>query len=147
MKITEALLRDHKVFYSQFEDLENALLSHSALPEIESQIDALTASLETHAQLEDELLFAALEPYIGQTGPLAVMRMEHSEIENTFAELQQAADYAATEEWVSHLLQVARPHFAKEEQVLFPTAEQVLDSNTLEQLGAQFSNRRRVVMI
>jgi hemerythrin-like domain-containing protein len=48
---------------------------------------------------------------------------------------------------VSHLLEVARLHFAKEEQSLFPMAEQVLDSDTLEQLGVQFANRRRVVMI
>ncbi len=147
MKITEALRRDHKVFYNQFQDLENALLSQEGPPEIESQLDALTAALETHAQLEDELLFAALEPYLGPMGPLAVMRTEHTEIENTLGQLQEAAGFAVTEQRVSHLLQVARPHFAKEEQILFPTAEQVLDPDTLEELGAKFNNRRRVVMI
>jgi hemerythrin-like domain-containing protein len=42
---------------------------------------------------------------------------------------------------------VARQHFAKEETILFPMAEQVLSLAELEELGAQFDARRRVVMI
>jgi CRP-like cAMP-binding protein/hemerythrin-like domain-containing protein len=147
MKITEALLRDHQVFHGQFEDLERALRSGTAWSEIEAQIDVLNAALETHAELEDELLFSALEPHIGPMGPLAVMRMEHDEIENAFFQLQESADPAEREGVVTHLLEVARSHFAKEEQILFPMADQELDSNALEQLGVQFANRRRIVMI
>lgn len=147
MKITEALLRDHKMFYEEFGDLEKAFQSGASLPEIEAQLESLSTALDIHAQLEDELLFAAMEPIIGPTGPLTVMRMEHSEIENIFSLLQESSDVATTEGFISRLLEVARPHFAKEEQILFPMAEKVLDPNTLEQLGVQFSNRRRVVMI
>jgi regulator of cell morphogenesis and NO signaling len=140
-------MRDHQVFRGQFEDLEKGLRSGAAWSEIEEQLDALNAALETHAELEDELLFSALEPIIGPVGPLAVMRMEHEAIGNIFFQLQESADLAVKEGIVTHLLEIARPHFAKEEQILFPMAEQQLDSNTLEQLGAQFANRRRIVMI
>lgn len=147
MKITEALLRDHQVFRSEFQDLEKALQSGAPQSEIEAQLDALNAALDVHSQLEDELLFAAMEPHIGPTGPLAVLRMEHGEIEEAFSRVQESADFAATSGLLSHLLEVARPHFAKEEQILLPMAEQVLDTNTLEELGVQFAKRRRVVMI
>jgi hemerythrin-like domain-containing protein len=147
MKITEALLRDHQLFYGQFEELEKTAQSGAALSEIQAKLDSLNVALETHAQLEDELLFSAMEPYTGPTGPLAVMRMEHGEIENVFSQLQESADLVATEELVEHLLEIARLHFAKEEQMLFPIAEQALDPNILDQLGVQFANRRRVVMI
>ncbi|NIN68730.1 MAG: hypothetical protein GTO63_29295 [Anaerolineae bacterium] len=45
-----------------------------------------------------------------------------------------------------HVIQVAREHFAKEEQILYPIAEQVLDTDTLTQLGRQWAERRGVVI-
>jgi iron-sulfur cluster repair protein YtfE (RIC family) len=147
LKITQVLLRDHQFFYGQFGELEKALQSGTALSEIQAQLDSLNVALETHAQLEDELLFSAMEPYTGSAGPLTVMRMEHGEIENVLSQLQESQDLLATKGLVSHLLEVTRLHFAKEEQMLFPMAEQALDPNTLNQLGVQFAERRRVVMI
>jgi regulator of cell morphogenesis and NO signaling len=158
MKITEALVRDHRSFRTEFEDLEQALKSGAQPEEIEEQLNVLTATLDTHAQLEDELLFALLEPQMEMAGALAGMRTDHGDIQAASlmcrslrqeeVQLQQTADGAATTaEAVNQLLKVARPHFAKEEQILFPMAERLLDANTLEQLGVQFTNRRRMMMI
>lgn len=146
MKITAVLLRDHQTFYGQFDALESGLLKPAG-SEIRSQVAELSGSLGTHARLEDELLFTTLEPFIGGMGPLGVMRIEHEEIERTLTQLQEPADSAATEDLVRQLVDVARQHFAKEETILFPMAEQVLSLAELEELGAQFDARRRVVMI
>ncbi len=142
MKMTEALLRDHAMFYRQFDGLEQALQAASAPGAIEAQVQVLDGALETHARLEDELLFAALEPQLGGMGPLGVMRMEHDEIDRTLAELRDQAGGAETAAGVRHLLETVRLHFAKEEQVLFPMAEQLLGDDRLEELGSEFVRRR-----
>ena len=41
-----------------------------------------------------------------------------------------------------HLIDVARPHFAKEEDVLFPMAETALPEATLLRLGEEWASRR-----
>lgn len=145
MKITEALLGEHGVFYAQFDHLEQAVPAASALELVQSQAALLTAALATHAGLENELLFSALDPHLGQMGPLAVMRMEHDEIENTLGQVQEARDLAQAQHLVLHAMRVARDHFAKEEQVLFPMAHQVLDEERLAQLGTQWAERRGVI--
>jgi regulator of cell morphogenesis and NO signaling len=147
MKLTEALLRDHETFYQQFEALEQTRRASDTFGDLGAQLRQLGAPLETHAHLEDELLFAALEPYLGELGPLAVMRMEHAEIENSLAQLQTAPEGQAQAELVNHLIATARAHFAKEEQILFPTADQVLTDDVLQNLGAQFEQRRFSVVI
>lgn len=147
MKIIELLLRDHQEFYSQFDQLEESLHTAGRAAEISAQLSELSTALQTHAQLEDELLFATLEPYIGAMGPLTVMRLEHSAIEDAFAQLQVATGANEIEQLVTHLLTVARSHFTKEEQILFPLSEQVLSVETLDELGGQFMQRRGTVVI
>lgn len=145
MKIIEALLGEHGVFYAQFDHLERTVPAAPALELVQSQAALLTAALATHAGLENELLFSALDPHLGQMGPLAVMRMEHDEIESTLGQVQEARDLAQAQRLVLHAVRVARDHFAKEEQVLFPMAQQVLDGERLAQLGAQWAERRSVM--
>jgi len=146
MKIIDALLGEHGVFYAQFDHLEETVPASVSLAKVQSQAAVLTAALATHAGLENELLFSTLDPHLGQMGPLAVMRMEHDEIENTLGQVQEAQDLAQAQRLVLHAVRVARDHFAKEEQVLFPMAHQVLDENTLTQLGARWAERRHVMI-
>lgn len=146
MKIIEALLGEHGVFYAQFDHLEQTVPAAPTLELVQSQAALLTAALATHAGLENELLFSALDPHLGQMGPLAVMRMEHDEIENTLDHVQAAQDLARAQRLALHAVRVARDHFAKEEQVLFPMAHQVLDESTLTQLGDQWAERRHVTI-
>lgn len=146
MKITDALTGEHGVFYAQFDHLEQAVPAAEALAQVQDQAALLAAGLKPHAHLENELLFAALDPNMGPTGPVAVMRMEHEEIESTLARVQEARDLAEARELVLHAVQVARQHFAKEEQVLFPMAERMLGVEVLAHLGAQWAERRGVLV-
>lgn len=146
MKIIEALLGEHGVFYAQFDHLEQAAPAAESLAQVQSQTALLAAALATHAGLENELLFTALDPHLGQMGPLAVMRMEHDEIENTLGQVQATQDLAQAQRLVLHAVRVARDHFAKEEQVLFPMAEQMLGAEGLTQLGTRWAERRHVMI-
>lgn len=147
MRITDALLGEHGVFYAQFEHLAEALPRTRNVEEVHSLAAFLAAALGPHAHLEDELLFSALEPYLGTAGgPLRVMRSEHDEIEGALDRVQQVHELEAARNLVRRALTVAREHFAKEEHVLFPMAAQFLGDNRLAELGAAWAQRRDVMV-
>lgn len=144
MKITEALRGEHGVFYAQFHSLKQTVPTAKTVEQVQALVTVLATALEQHAQLEDTLLFTALDPHIGQMGPLAVMRMEHDEIEQTLARSQASQDPTEAKNLALHAVQVALAHFAKEEQVLFPMAERTLNADTLTQLGKRWAEQRGV---
>ncbi len=146
MKITDAFLGEHGAFYAQFDYLEKVVPVAETLVQLQSPAALVAAALETHARLEDELLFSALDPHMGQMGPLTVMRMEHEEIENILARVQEVQDLVEAQRLVLNVIQVARDHFAKEEQILFPAADHMLGVESLAQLGKQWATQRRVVI-
>ncbi len=139
--ITEALLGEHGVIYPQLAHLEQVAFDSPAGVRVQAAL--LAAGLATHAQTEDDLLFVPLEEHLGPNGgPLAVMRMEHEQVEGTLAELQQIDDVGEAKALAARLASIAREHFAKEEQVLFPMAQQVLGEDRLHQLGEEWVRRR-----
>ncbi len=146
MKLTDALRGEHGVFYAQFDHLEQAVPAVEDLAVLKSQAAMLAAALATHAQLEEELLFQALDPHLSEMGPLAVMRAEHEEVEAGLSEIPAFTDLAEAQQRLLRVVEVARQHFAKEEQILFMLADQSLDTKTLNELGAKWAERRGVMI-
>lgn len=145
MKLTQALLGEHGVFYAQFEHLENIIPQCQSLDLVQGLGSMLTAALETHACMEDHLLFTSLESHPGlASGPLPVMRQEHDQIEQLLASVQDLPEVDEAKNSLLGALRVAREHFAKEEQVLFPAAEQILGAGPLEELGEMWAQKRQV---
>ena len=147
MKITDALLGEHAVFYTQFDYLEQFAPSVTDHPLVKSLGAMLAAALASHARLEEELLFTTLEPHIGSTGPLAVMRMDHDEIEKSLEHLPATQDVDQARELLLQIVAIAREHFAKEERMLYPIATQMLSAETLIDLGAQWAYARRIILL
>lgn len=145
MKITDALLGEHAVLYALFDHMETAVSAAESLPVVQAQAAMLAAALESHAHIEDALLFTALEPQIGPIGPLVVMRMEHDQIEEILAQLPQMAELNAAQQLLLQLIQMVRGHFQKEEQALFLIAHRTLTPETLEGLGEAWAARRAPV--
>jgi hemerythrin-like domain-containing protein len=146
MKITDALLGEHGVFYVQFRHLEEVLPQQRDLALVQAQGALLAAALETHAHLEGELLFSTLEPHLGQGGPLAVMRLEHQQIEGGLARLPEVGDLGQARQLLLQVVETARGHFAKEEQIIYPMAHQALGEAKLEELGGLWAAQREVVV-
>lgn len=139
--ITDALLGEHGVIYALLEHLTSR--PFASAEEARIQAAELAAGLATHARIEDDLLFVALEAELGPNGgPLAVMRAEHAEVEATLERLTQVEDVQEAEALAGRLVTVAREHFEKEEQVLFPMAEQLLGEEALRSLGEQWAAQR-----
>jgi hemerythrin-like domain-containing protein len=145
MKITQGFLGEHAVFYAQFSHLEKAVPTADNLGEVLAQTALLDAALESHANLEEELLFVHLEPHLGtQGGPLAVMRAEHDEIKGGLSQLPQLQNLDEAQNLLLHIIAVAREHFAKEERILYQMAEQTLGEEKLTQLGSEWARQRNV---
>ncbi len=146
MKLTDALLGEHGAIYALFDYVERELPQLETLNDVQRIGGVLAAVLVSHARIEDSMLFPALETQLGTAGPLAVMRQEHDEIDGTLQEVLSAETPDVAEERVKHALQVARDHFAKEEQVLFEMAQHVLPEQELVELGCRWADARRVAV-
>jgi len=145
MKITEALYGEHGPLYALLRHCEESAPLWE-LADITLAGRCLESALLSHAEIEDALLFAAVEPRLPPAGPVAVMRAEHEEIDRFLASLRAADDEAGARRSLLNAVSTARDHFAKEEQILFPLAEQLLDAEELARLGAIWAERRGVAI-
>ena len=140
MLITDALLGEHAVFYLFLGHIDQALHALDSLSALQHRFAAF--ALETHADLEDELLFNALEPHLStQAGPLAALRFEHSQIIDLFGKIESAADLNSARVFARQLFPIVRGHFQKEEQALFQMAARFLSKNELSALDGQCGER------
>lgn len=146
MKLTDALLGEHGVLYALFDRIEAVAATATSVAQIQEATAALSAVILSHANLEEELLFPALETYMGTTGPLAVMRSEHDEIEDALRQVEEARELDDGADCVARALNIARDHFQKEEEVLFSMARQTLDEETQIRLGKAWAEARRVTI-
>ncbi|MBK8207041.1 MAG: hemerythrin domain-containing protein [Planctomycetes bacterium] len=92
-----------------------------------------------HIAIENDILFPEFEERTGMrdVGPTAVMRHEHVEIKHAVDEIVQSAaskDSEALQRWHANLLGVLVEHNMKEEQILYPGTDRMLDDATREQL-------------
>jgi len=144
MDIVQALLGEHGALYAQFDYLEEAIPRQS-LSALQAQADVLAAALQSHARLEDELLFASLEPILGAGSPeLLGMRMMHEDIDRGLESCRAATDDAGAQGDLLGVIGLARQHFLGEEQVLFPLAQARIPHATRDALGAEWAARRGV---
>ena len=151
MKITEYLSCQHFVFLEQLSFLEELKTSQSVnngtgLKEI---VFTIAHAVEKHGELEEQFLFPELEPYLGkEAGPLAVMELEHNEIRKITSVLQETHDSRIIRIEAAKFIAFLRDHIAKEEKVLFPMAEDLVNHQKLEAAGkaAYTCDRMRIAL-
>lgn len=142
MKITDALLGEHAVFYAQFTECERSVADVD-LVSLKREAAVIASALESHARLENELLFVELAQRSG-VPMFQVMEQEHGVIENMLAQIQDARDAERARVLVLDVIEAARLHFMKEERMAFPTAEQLLGQTELMRLGERWAEARGV---
>lgn len=107
------------------------------LRELRLNIEAFMADMDSHSLWEDQVLFPMVQEYTGKDmGPVAVMEHEHElakmNVQRFLDQTESLPETVGAEEAkeaASYLLQVyviLNDHFKKEEEVLFPLAEQML---------------------
>lgn len=142
MQIIAALLNEHRLLYTQFDELEQRLPTLTTLPQLQRKVALLGAALHRHATLEDQLLFTALTPQLGAINPLAMMRGEHKGISHLLTALPQMQNLRKAHAGVQFLLEVARMHCAREEQLLYPLTQSTLSNKELQRLAEIWTMQR-----
>ncbi|MFA9461938.1 hemerythrin domain-containing protein [Thiohalorhabdus methylotrophus] len=128
--ITAFFQDDHRRLDGLFEAYQDARAL--GIPEPLDRFDAFAEGLRRHIGWEEERLFPVFEAHMGMqmAGPTAVMRREHREIEAVLDEIRRAladgwvGNLAEPEERLRELLS---SHNGKEEQVLYPAIDNLLD--------------------
>lgn len=86
-------------------------------------------NMARHFRMEEEVLFPALLDAGGPQGPVQVMHMEHAQINELIEQMAGAINSRNSKEYgglSETLLIVMQQHNLKEEQMLYPIADQIL---------------------
>lgn len=147
MKITEALLAEHLVFHSMFDQIE------ATTPELKSsvQVKVLAALLESmlkaHSDIEDELFLGPLDHCFEQIGQRDSFLEEHQEVSDRLHLVQSATRTKQAQQLLLQAVAHCRKHFDREERLVFPLAEQVLKEATLSELGQSWLDQRNRAVV
>jgi hemerythrin-like domain-containing protein len=145
MKITEALQAEHLVFHNLFDHVEKAAPELKTLGELKVVTALLQAVLEAHSRTEDDLFIGPMEHCFEQIGQRETFHDEHEAIDQTLAQIRKATQLRKARELLQGLIVSCRQHFDKEERIVFPMAEQLLKSKTLNELGQTWMDQRKSV--
>lgn len=140
--LASALEREHR-------EIDQAIETYLAGPDgREARVASLTramTALRRHIFLEEEFLFPPLRD-AGFVAPIFVMLREHGELWRTMEtldrELAEETDSHAVEGRCKWLLAQLAQHNSKEEPILYPHADSVLDAPAGEQLRAFLGSGR-----
>jgi hemerythrin-like domain-containing protein len=147
MKITEALYAEHMVFHSMFDHIEAKISQLRTLAEIKAMAQMLEAMLKAHSDTEDDLFMGPLEHCFEQIGQRDSFLEEHREMNESLKLVQKAARSKEAQRLFLAAVAHSRRHFEREERLVFPLAERVLKSETLNELGQIWLHQRTQVAV
>jgi len=120
--VTDFMGKDHDrldEIFAQFRQIK-----HTEPEKAKALITEFKSGLERHIIWEEEILFPLFEEKTGMvnTGPTAVMRMEHQQIKGFLGKIHTSVmnNDMQTDDLESSLLQVLTAHNQKEESILYP---------------------------
>lgn len=135
MKITEALIVEHTVFTTLFDQIERVLPELTALAEVKLLAALVEGLLHRHGGKEDSLAYLALDHVLEEQGELTRLHHDHQEIDARLEQVRAASDLEAARQLLKAALLASREHFRREERTAFPLIERKLQSETLTELG------------
>jgi hemerythrin-like domain-containing protein len=142
MKITEALFAEHLVFHNLFDHIEAQAPRLRTLAEVRTLAAAAEKMLKAHSDTEDELFIGPLEHCFEQIGQRETFHQEHEEIEENLERIQASRQVKQARELLLATIEACRKHFDKEERIVFPMAEELLNAKTLTSLGDTWMQQR-----
>ena len=130
--IKEYLTSDHRKCDGIFAAMEDK--AASSLSEAKELTQEFVDDMERHFQMEERVMFAEFEAKTGMTeGPTAMMRMEHVQMRNLMNGLLEAISIDDKDKFFSvseTLMILLQQHNMKEEQMLYPMAQQHLSAES-----------------
>lgn len=146
MKITDILRAEHSVFHHLFDHIEATAPRLKTLGEVKSLAVLIEKVMAPHSKTEDDLFIEPLEHCFEQLGQRDTFHDEHEQIDAMLAKVGKARELKVARKLLLGVITAARAHFDKEERIVFPMAEQVLNSTTLSSLGKEWMKRREAAL-
>ncbi len=144
MKITEALVAEHTIFLSVFDQIERALPTLTTPAEVRTMAGVIEGFLEGHGKTETNLAYLALDHVLEHNGELNRMHQDHHEIDDRLRQVHTARSCAEARRLLRLAIKASREHFAGEERNVFPLLEKLLQEETLTELGRSWMRREAV---
>lgn len=139
MTILEFLAAEHRSCDDNFAVVEEAAQGGDAA-RCRHEFQQFQAAMEQHFQREEQALFPTFEQTTGNAmGPTRVMRLEHQQMRDTLAEMDDALGKDDLAEFLGQsetLLILMQQHNIKEEQVLYPMCDRFLANNAAAVIAA-----------
>lgn len=147
MSIIEIMQVEHGFLCSQIEIIERMLPQTASQAEIRAQLLLFITALESHAMLEEKLLFRELETHLGADGTVISLRdnMGHHELLQALEYLYSQEDLEKSRQMLPSILFSIRKHFQAEEREMFRLAKSVIPDWQLQDLGKNWMAQRSVL--
>ena len=131
--ILEFMSKDHDSLDNLFEEFNK--LRKSDISRAKSLFLEFSVGLQAHIAWEEDILFPIFERGTGMydTGPTAVMRMEHGHIKNFLEEISGKVLADELDELGIKLLEVLGSHNQKEENILYPAIDNLTNEQEKKQ--------------
>jgi len=130
--IKEYLTSDHRRCDEIFAQMEDK--ASGTLDDARELVQEFIADMEHHFQMEERVMFLEFETKTGMTqGPTAMMRQEHTQMRGLMSQLLEAIDADNRDKFFGlseTLMILLQQHNMKEEQMLYPMAEQHLSAES-----------------
>ncbi len=130
--IKEYLTQDHSRCDELFAEMEDA--AHKDISVAKEPYQKFADATHRHFQMEEKVMFVEFETKTGMTeGPTQMMRHEHTQMRNLIAQMAEAIDAGDKDKFFSiseTLMILLQQHNMKEEQMLYPMAQQHLSAES-----------------
>ncbi|ROR29529.1 hemerythrin domain-containing protein [Inmirania thermothiophila] len=137
-EISSFMTRDHRDCDELFAAAENAV-HEGDWEAARERFAAFADALRRHLDMEEQVLFPEIEERTGMVGgPTQVMRIEHQQMRDVIAAMEQAVADEDADEYLGQaetLMILMQQHNMKEEQILYPMSDQALGGDAAEVLG------------
>ena len=138
MKVTDAIALEHAILLRVFDEVERVLPRLRSAAEVRTLATIVEGVLETHAELEINFAFVALDHTLYHKRRLTTLHHDHRELKDQFRRVHNAPTCQEARRRLRAGMGAARAHFGNEERGLFPNVERTLGLPALTALGEGF---------
>jgi hemerythrin-like domain-containing protein len=133
--ITNFLTTEHALFCELFDEIDRLLPDVRTAAEVRLLSRLVEGVLSRHADVEQNLAFAALDHALVEKGELNQLYQDHQEIDASLQHATLAVEFVEAVRFLRAGLKASREHFRREEQTIFPLFEKLFGPTALEALG------------
>jgi hemerythrin-like domain-containing protein len=123
------------VFCELFDEIDRLLPDVRTVAEVRLLGRLVEGVLSRHADVEQNLAYAALDQALAGKGELNQLYQDHEEIDACLQHATLAVEFVEAVRFLRAGLKASREHFRREEETVFPLFEKLFDPAAMEALG------------